>query len=141
MAANFLMDSGAILAVLDQKDLWHGACAKALHQLRLPALTSEAVLTELFHLIRRSRVETETAWAFLRAGGIQLGVIETNEWLYLQTLMIRYRNLPMDFADATLVYLAGRESISTVLTVDQKHFAAYRIHGKARFRVLPVDRP
>lgn len=47
----------------------------------------------------------------------------------------------MDFADATLVYLAKRESLSTILTVDQADFNTYRIDGKRRFRVLPVDRP
>ncbi len=47
----------------------------------------------------------------------------------------------MDFADATLVYLAGREAIDTILTVDQADFWVYRISGKRRFRVLPIERP
>jgi predicted nucleic acid-binding protein len=45
----------------------------------------------------------------------------------------------MDFADATLVHLAARESIETILTVDQT--AVYRITGKRRFRVHPLERP
>ena len=48
---------------------------------------------------------------------------------------------PMDFADATLVYLAKRESLSTILTVDHADFETYRIEGKRRFRVLPAKRP
>jgi predicted nucleic acid-binding protein len=47
----------------------------------------------------------------------------------------------MDFADATLVYRAKRESISEILTVDHADFATYRIEGKRQFRVLPIDRP
>ena len=43
----------------------------------------------------------------------------------------------MDFADATLVYLAERESLSTILTVDRADFATYRIKGKRGFRLLP----
>ena len=43
----------------------------------------------------------------------------------------------MDFADATLVYLAKRESLSTILTVDIADFSTYRIEGKRKFRVLP----
>ena len=46
----------------------------------------------------------------------------------------------MDFADATLVYLAKRESLSTILTVDQADFDTYRIGGRRRFRVLPIKR-
>ncbi len=47
----------------------------------------------------------------------------------------------MDFADATLVYLAKRESLSAILTVDEADFTTYRIEGKRRFRVLPIRRP
>jgi len=48
---------------------------------------------------------------------------------------------PMDFADATLVYLAKRESLSAILTVDHADFATYRIEGKRQFRILPVKQP
>jgi predicted nucleic acid-binding protein len=44
---------------------------------------------------------------------------------------------PMDFADATLVHLAQRESLSTILTVDVADFQTYRIGGQKRFRILP----
>jgi predicted nucleic acid-binding protein len=55
--------------------------------------------------------------------------------------MSRYADRPMDFADATLVHLAARESIETILTVDQTDFSVYRSTGKRRFRVLPLERP
>jgi predicted nucleic acid-binding protein len=46
----------------------------------------------------------------------------------------------MDFADATLVYLAGRESLSTILTIDHDGFETYRLLGRKRFTVLPRRR-
>jgi predicted nucleic acid-binding protein len=46
----------------------------------------------------------------------------------------------MDFADATLVYLAKRESLTTIFTVDFADFETYRIDGRRRFRVLPIKR-
>jgi uncharacterized protein len=55
--------------------------------------------------------------------------------------MARYWDRPMDFADATLVYLAKRESLSTILTVDHADFETYLIEGRRRFRVLPVAQP
>ena len=51
--------------------------------------------------------------------------------------MSKYWDRPLDFADATLVYLAKRESLSTILTVDNSDFTTYRIEGKRKFRVLP----
>jgi predicted nucleic acid-binding protein len=141
MPANALVDTGAILALLDRNDRWHEACVNAFRQLRLPLLTSQAVLTELFHLVGDSRADMESAWNFVRSGALLLGIIEDAELAQLRTLMSRYWGRPMEFADATLVHLANRESLSVILTVDQDDFATYRLDGKRRFRVLPVGRP
>ena len=104
-------------------------------------MTSEAVLTELFHLVGDSRVEMEAAWKFVRTGAIVLAMIEDSELRSVHTLMSRYWDRPTDFADATLVYLAKRESLPTILTVDHADFETYRIEGKRRFRILPGKRP
>src|SRR5208282_3847789 len=141
MPANALIDTGAILALLDRSDRWHGACVDAFREMRLPLLTSEAVLTEVFHLVGDTRTETEAAWKFVRSGALALGTIEEAEVADLHGLMSRYWDRPMDFADATLVYLAKRESLSAILTVDQADFATYRIEGKRQFRMLPGRRP
>ena len=141
MPVDALIDTGAILALLDRTDRWHQVCIDAFRRLRLPLLTSEAVLTELFHLVGDARSETEAAWRFVRSGALVLATIEDAELPHLRTLMSRYWDRPMDFADATLVYLAKRESLSVVLTVDQADFETYRIEGRRRFRVLPAERP
>ena len=140
MTVNALIDTGAILALLDRTDRWHRICVDAFEQLRLPLVTSEAVLTELFHLVGDSRREMEAAWRFVRSGAIVLAAIEDSELLQLQALMSRYADRPMDFADASLVYLAKREALSTIFTVDHADFDTYRIDGRRRFRVLPASR-
>ena len=137
MHANALIDTGAILALLDRTDRWHGICIEAFASLRLPLITSEAVLTELFHLVGDNRKEMESAWQFVRSGALELAAISHEELPALNTLMSRYWDRPMDFADATLVYLAKREALSTVFTVDRADFETYRIDGRRRFRVLP----
>jgi predicted nucleic acid-binding protein len=52
--------------------------------------------------------------------------------------MSKYSDRPMDFADATLVHLARRESLSTIFTIDHDDFETYRIDGRRRFRVIPA---
>ena len=141
MPADALIDTGAILALLDRSDRWHKLCVDAFGQLRLPLLTSEAVLTELFHLVGDVRAEMEAAWKFVRSGALVLATIEDAELSEVRALMSRYWDRPMDFADATLVYLARRESLSTVLTVDHADFETYRVEGRRRFRILPATRP
>lgn len=141
MGANALIDTGAILALLDSTDRWHRICVDAFQQLRLPLITSEAVLTELFHMVGGSRTEMEAAWKFVGSGALALATIEHSELPEVHALMSRYWDRPMDFADATLVHLAKREAIRTVFTVDYADFETYRIDGRRRFRVLPVRRP
>ena len=141
MAADALIDTGAILALLDRTDRWHDSCVNAFRRLRLPLLTSEAVLTELFHMVGDGRREMEAAWRFVRSGALDLGTIENAELPHIHTLMSHYWDRPMNFADATLVHLAKRESLSVILTVDHSDFATYRIEGKRQFRILPQNSP
>ena len=141
MDADVLIDTGAILALLNIRDPWHAACVDAYQRFRLPLVTSEAVLTELFHLVGQDHKRMETAWAFVRSGSMKLAEIMDAELPQIHALMSRYWDRPMDFADATLVHLAKRESLSTIFTVDHADFETYRIDGRRRFRVLPTARP
>ena len=43
----------------------------------------------------------------------------------------------LHFADATLVRVAERESLTTTLTIDHDDFETYRIGGRKRFRIVP----
>lgn len=67
--------------------------------------------------------------------------IDHAELPHLQAWMSRDWDRPTDFADATLVYLAKRGSLSVIITVDQADFATYRIEGKRQFRIVPSKRP
>ena len=127
--------------MLDKRDPWHRICVETFQHLRAPLLTSEAVLTELFHMVGDDRREMEGAWGFVRSGALKLAVIQDSELPEIHALMSHYWDRPMDFADATLVYLAKRESLSTIFTVDRDDFETYRIEGRRRFRLLPAARP
>ena len=137
MAANGLIDTGALLALLDKDDRWHGRCVETFAALRLPLATSAAVLAELFHLLGNNRRDLAAAWGLLRSGAITLLPLDDEDTAELETLMKRYADRPMDFADATLVRLAQRERLTTVFTVDQDDFETYRIDGRRRFRIVP----
>ena len=140
MGAKGLADTGAILALLDRDDEWHEACSEAWTSLRLPLATSAAVLAELFHLIGDDPRERERAWRFLRSGAVTLLRIGDEDLPELEDLMKRYEDRPMDFADATLVLLARRESLTTIFTIDHGDFETYRIQGKTKFRIVPGRR-
>jgi len=140
MSGNAIIDTGAILAILDRNDGWHERCTTAFRQLRLPLWTSEAVLTELFHLVGDSDREVRAAWKFVRSGALTIAPIGTDDFPLLDGLIHQYRDRPMDFADATLVRIAQRESLNLILTIDLDDFQTYRIQGRRRFRILPGNK-
>jgi predicted nucleic acid-binding protein len=131
-----LIDTGAILALLDRSDRWHHRCVESFESLRLPLATSAAVLAELFHLLDGPH-EFAAAWQLLRSGAVTLLPIDDADLVELEALMDRYKDRPMDFADATLVHLARREELVTIFTIDHSDFETYRIEGKRRFRIVP----
>ena len=133
-----LVDTRAILALLDRDDRWHSACVDAFSLFQLPLITSAAVLAELFPLISDRRPGLDAAWAFLRSGAISVLPVDDTDMDALEALMKKSHDRPMDFADATLIHLAKRESFNTVFTVDFNDFETYRIDGRKRFRILPA---
>ena len=137
MSPTGLIDTGALLALLDRSDRWHARCVAAFEKLRLPLATSAAVLAELFHLVGDHPREVAAAWGFLRSRAVTVLPITDEDLPGIETLMEKYGDRPMDFADATLVHLARRENLTSVFTIDNDDFETYRIDGTRRFLVVP----
>lgn len=137
MAIKALADTGALLAYLDAADRWHDRCRMAFAQLRLPMLTSTAVLTELFHLVGDNARQIDITWKFVRSGALTVAPMSDRDLPEIEALMRKYHDRPMDFADATLIHLAQRESLTTVFTIDHDDFETYRLGRRKRLRILP----
>jgi len=132
-----LIDTGAILALLDRDDRWHQPCEQAFRSVPLPLATTSAVLCELFHLVGDDDRAVDAAWTFIHSGAVRLEIIGHDELPALQALMRKHVDRPMDFADASLVHIAGRESLGLVFTIDRADFETYRWAGRRRFRIVP----
>ena len=101
-------------------------------------MTTTAVLTETFYFAAKGRGLVERTWDLVRTGSVTIAPITDADLPALDALMERYADRPMDFADATLVRVAEREGLKTILTIDHADFETYRIGRNAKFRVLPA---
>lgn len=137
MNASGLVDTGAILAMLNPRDPWHQKCTAAFESQQLPLGTTTAVLTELFHLIRRYRGGVQLAQSFVLSNVVTILPITDHDLPEVNRLMERYADRPMDFADATLVRVGSRHNLTTILTIDHDDFETYRMDRKRKFRVIP----
>ena len=125
---NILADTGAFVALFDPDDRWHARAAAAIAALPPGArlVTSLAIVTEVTHLLD---FDLRNQWAFLdwlNAGGALLREIPTDGIAACRARMEKYRDRPMDFADATLVWLAEQEGITQILSIDAD-FEVYKI--------------
>jgi predicted nucleic acid-binding protein len=75
---------------------------------------------------------------FILKGNVVLVPSTDVSLLRCRNLIEKYSDLPMDFADATLVVLAEELNTDVIFTVDSD-FGVYRIHGRKRFQVFPSD--
>jgi uncharacterized protein len=132
-----LVDSGPLVAFLDRSDNHHKAIIGALGRIRDPLVSVWPVLVEAMYLLSFSWPAQKALWEIFEAGTISLLLLDKADFSRMKELMEKYRDLPMDLADAALVRTAEREGIRRVLTLDRKDFGVYRLARKGRFSLLP----
>jgi len=126
-----LLDTGPIVAWLDRSDAHHRAVQSFLDGYRGELITTWPVLTEACHLVPASAAPLLLRW--IERGGATLVDIPLTSLRAMATRMDKYADLPMDLADATLLWVAEHEGILDVLTLDRRDFGIYRT---ARGRLL-----
>ncbi|MFI5310408.1 MAG: type II toxin-antitoxin system VapC family toxin [Gemmatimonadales bacterium] len=132
-----VLDTGPIVAALDTSDQWHRACSEALRRVLARCVTTEAVLTEACHFIERGRGRAAIALEFILDADVPVLPLDHAALRHAAFLMDRYRDVPMDFADASLVVVAEALGAKRVLTIDRRGFSAYRLARGAPFELLP----
>jgi predicted nucleic acid-binding protein len=77
-------------------------------------------------------------WSIVQQGDLELAFQGSADYERMRTLMQKYRDHPMDLADASLVCLAEERGVRDIFTLDERDFRTYRIHGRQTFRLWPA---
>jgi hypothetical protein len=136
VAGELLLDTGGLVGLLDRSQSVHRACVDFYQTWEGPVVTTEAVLTESTHLLASASNGSVACIDFILHGGVVLVPSTEVSLQRCRSLIEKYSDLPMDFADATLVVLAEELNTDLVFTVDHD-FSVYRIRGRKAFRVVP----
>lgn len=137
MARELILDTGPFVALIDRSETLHLDCVQALESWTGPILTTEAVLTETLHLLGPGWAPRSACLGFVLRGAVLLAPASLESLRRVAILMEQYADLPMDYADATLVALAEEADTDRVFTLDRRDFSVYRLHGTRPFRLLP----
>lgn len=133
-----IADTGVIVGLIYEKDQWHEFSIKQAENLPVPYFTCEAVITEACFLLQDVRDGEQKVLQMVEKGVLQIDFSLSNEVEAIQTLMRKYENVPMSFADACLVRMSELVENSVVFTVDGD-FRIYRKHGKKQIPLIIPD--
>ena len=132
-----LLDTGPLVAILSAQDEHHAVCVDALRHLPGPLFSCWPVITEAAWLLRRDARAVQQLLKSLGGGFVELLPLASLEAPAIAAVMKKYADIRPQLADAALVYLADREGIDTIFTLDQRDFSVYRSTRKRAFRILP----
>ena len=130
-----LIDSGPLIALFDASDKYHHEAVNFIKTNKYPLVTTLASITEALHLLDFNRNAQIDFLGWVHRGAVEIHNIENNDFKRLKELTEKYRDLPMDFADSCLVYIAEKLKLNTIATID-RDFSIYRIQWRRKFQII-----
>ncbi|MFN0096984.1 MAG: type II toxin-antitoxin system VapC family toxin [Dehalococcoidia bacterium] len=132
-----IIDASGLVAWADRIDSAHDAVVKTLRSQRPPFHVPAMALAEACHLIGSRRGRSAEV-VFIRAiSGLPVHAPTREDLRRMGELMQDYLDWPLGAADASIVALAERLDIETVITLDRRHFVPMRPAHRPTFKVVP----
>lgn len=134
-----IVDTGFWLALANKNDFLHQSAKKQFQSLANEKfITTWCVVTETCYLLQK-RLGIDAPKIFIHKisiGKLQVFDLKPNHCPRIEQLMQKYRDLPMDLADASLVILAEELGHGQILSVDYRDFNSYRWKNTQPFQNL-----
>ena len=138
MLDRILIDAGPFIALFDNNDNYHKSILGFLNKHQYRFISTLAVFTEVSHMLDFSLISQKNFYEWVMYKGVIISDINQNDMLRLVELTQKYSDIPMDFADATLVITAEKTGIKEIISFD-KDFDIYRLPGKEHIRNVYYD--
>ena len=122
-----LVDTGPLVAWFDRSDQDHRTCAAFFSTHSGVLVSTWPVLTEVCHLVPPEVAPRFLEW--IQLGGLLLQDLPPGVLASIGSWMRRYADLPMDLADASLLWVAHQSGLRRIVTLDRRDFGIYRLPG------------
>lgn len=129
---NVVVDAGPMVAMFDTDDGFHDQAIQFIRSTPAQLATTLACVTEAMYLLNFSLRGQLSLVEWIRRGGVSLEGVTSDDMTRIGQLMGKYSDLPMDFADATLVTICERLDIQQIATYNSD-FDIYRFKSRRRF--------
>jgi len=132
-----IVDIGPLVAFFDRAERHHAWAVERIERLEPPLLLCEPVLTEAMYLLSPYARAADGLLELVGNGALTISFDVEDHADALRTLLRKYRDVPMSFADSCIVRMAEIYDGHDVFTLDSD-FSIYRKHGRVP---LPLIRP
>jgi predicted nucleic acid-binding protein len=129
MPNTILVDAGPLIALFDRDDNYHNRVKSFLAGKDFRFVTTTAVLTEVSYMLNFSVQAQIDFFEWVLRRGVILEELRQEEIARIIGWTKKYQDLPMDFADATLMLAAETKKIFSIISLDSD-FDIYRLPGK-----------
>ena len=129
-----IADTGFFVAFGRSSDPCHAGALAFIEHFRGQLVTTSAVVVETCHFLTpQSRCDL-LEW--IHDGGPAVTEVPVEGYPDMCATIRKFANRDIDFADASLVWLAGQTGLRKILTVDSADFSLFRLKGGKRFQLL-----
>ena len=136
---SIVVDSGPLIAMFDGDDKYHAASVNFIKNNTRPLVTTIANITEAVYVLSFSAEAQAALLKWIANSTIIIEPIESEDINEICNLFVKYNDVPMDFADACVVYVCEKIGTNEVATVDSD-FEIYRLKGKKPFKNALVNK-
>lgn len=138
MLNTILIDAGPLIALFDKDDRYHKKIIEFIKNRKFKFITTTAVITEVSYMLSFNVEVQIQFFEWIMKEGVLIQEIQQVDISRIVELTKKYRDRPMDFADATLVVVAEKTGLKQIISIDSD-FDIYRLPKKVKIENIFTD--
>jgi predicted nucleic acid-binding protein len=134
---NVILDTGPLVAFLNRRDKFHNWALGHWGQIQPSMLTCEAVVSEACFLLGGTGSGVDSVMQLIQRKIISISFHLDKHIEPVKRLLLKYRSIPISFADACLIKMSELNPDSRIFTLDSD----FNLYRKNRRRIIPTIMP
>jgi predicted nucleic acid-binding protein len=122
---NILIDAGAIISLFNKRDNYHEKAVEFIRNNSFRYCTTWPVITEVSHMLDFSVLAQINLLKWIERGGLHFVDLSRDSLARLIELSEKFSDVPMDFADASIIVASEKINTLQVMSIDSD-FYIYR---------------
>ncbi|MEW5920434.1 MAG: PIN domain-containing protein [Bacillota bacterium] len=135
-----LIDAGPLIALFDRDDKYHYKVKDFLKNYQGLLVTSWSVITEVLHMLDFDSRAQINFLQWVERDAIYIAPLTKEHISRIIELSLKYSDLPMDFADATLIVISETEHIREIISIDSDFYIYRNIRKEMLINILEADK-